>query len=96
MRSTEKPVLYVQHKHEGKTAMYPVSVHANRRSATVAKANLSHVIKSGDVAAAQLLAPSLKLTADGKLPTDVKFAILVLPYEPQAAVTESADDTFEF
>lgn len=96
MRSTEKPVLFVQHKHEGKTAMYPVSVHTNDRSAKVAKANLSHVIKSGDAEKAKALAPNLKLTADGKLPTDVKFAIVVLPYEPQAAVTESADDTFEF
>lgn len=96
MRSAEKHVLFVQHKHGGKVAMYPVSVHANARTAAPARAALSNAVKSGDKDAALKLAPSLKLAEDGALPTDVKYAIVVLPYEPVTETPASDVETFEF
>lgn len=95
-RATEKHVLFVQHKHAGKTAMYPVSVHTNAKTAGPARAALSAAVKANDSDAALKLAPSLKLAENGALPTDVKYAIVVLPYEPSVAATADDSESFEF
>lgn len=96
MRSPEKHVVIVRHPLGKGTATYPVSVHANAKTANLAKAQLAACVKAGDVAKVLALAPKFKLAEDGAVPADVKFAVVALPYEPSTPASEADGDTFEF
>jgi hypothetical protein len=96
MRSTEKHVLMVRHPVAKGHATYPVSVHANVKTAALHRARLASAVKAGDGNAVKTLAPNFKFTETGDLPADVKFAIVSLPYEPEAPAPVDDSETFEF
>lgn len=93
-RSTEKHVLIVRHKLDKGTATYPVSVHVNKLTATAHKVRLAEAVKARNVEAVKAIAPNFKFESDGSVPADVKYAVVVLPYDPPASAT--ADDTEAF
>lgn len=94
-KSTSKHVLMVRHAHGKGTATYPVSVHVSKQSADLFKGHLSSVLAAGDVEAVKALVPTFKTSEDGKLPTEVKFAIVVLPYDPARPETPESSNDFE-
>lgn len=95
MRSTEKHVLFAQQKIDGKVHVYPLSVHVNAKSAAAHKSLVSIAHQTGDVERVKALAPKVKTTTDGKLHDNIKFAVVELPYEPQAETVETSGDTFD-
>lgn len=94
-KSTSKHVLIARHQHGKGTATYPVSVHVSKMSAEAFKAYLAGVVATGDVEAVKALAPTFKTSEDGKLPTEVKYAIVVLPYDPALPGVEESGNDFE-
>lgn len=94
-KSTSKHVLIVRHAQGKGTATYPVSVHVSKLSAESFKNHLSSVVASGDVEHVKALVPTFKTSEDGKLPTEVKYAIVVLPYDPALPGVEDAGNDFE-
>lgn len=95
MKALERSVLFAQHKVGNQTVTYPISVHSGEKSAVAHKSLVSAAHKKGDVQGVMALAPKVKLTPEGKLHDNVKFAVTTLPYEPAVEVPESKDDTFE-
>ena len=92
-KSTSKHVLIARHAHGKGTATYPVSVHVSKMAADAVKAHAAGLITAGDAESVKALLPTFKLTEDGKLPTDVKWAVIVLPYDPALpGATESGND----
>jgi hypothetical protein len=94
MKALERSVLFAQQKIDGKVHTYPLSVHANEKSAKAHKAMLSAAHTAKDVQRVMALAPAVKLTADGKLHDNILFAVKTLPYEPTAEVAETTGDEF--
>lgn len=92
-KSTTKHVLIARHAHGKGTATYPVSVHVSKAAADTVKAHAAGLIAAGEPEPVKALLPTFKLTEDGKLPTDVKWAVVVLPYDPTLpGATESGND----
>jgi hypothetical protein len=94
MKALERTVLFAQQKIGTQTHTYPLSVHANERSAKAHKALVSAAHSKKDVQAVMALAPAVKLTEDGKLHDNIRFALKTLPYEPAAEVATSTEDEF--
>lgn len=95
MKALERTVLFARHKEGNQTVTYPISVHANEKSAVAHKSLVSAAHQRGDVQRVMALAPKVKLTADGKLHPETKWALVTLPYEPAAETPETTGDTFE-
>lgn len=94
-KSTSKHVLIARHAHGKGTATYPVSVHVSKMAADAVKAHAANLLTSGDAEAVRALFPTFKLTDDGKLPTDVKWAVVVLPYDPALPGQAESGNDFE-
>lgn len=95
MKSVKKVVLFARTT-EGKTThTRPVGVFANTKTALSYKAHLSAAHKSGSADAMKALDPGVKLTEDGKLFADSKWAILEVPYEPIPGASEDESESFE-
>jgi hypothetical protein len=94
-KSTTKHVLIVRHGQGKGTATYPVSVHVSKQSADSFKNHLAATIATGDDDAVKALAPTLKRSEDGKLPSDLKWAVVTLPYDPALPGVEEGANDFE-
>lgn len=94
MKALERSVLFAQQKINGKTETYPLSVHANEKLAQAHKARVSTAHSKGDVQGVMALAPRVKLSDTGKLHDNIKFAIVTLPYNPEAAELKTEGDEF--
>lgn len=94
-KSTSKHVLIARHPHGKGTATYPVSVHVNKPAADAVKAHAAGLVASKDVEALKALLPTFKTAEDGTIPTDVKWAVVVLPYDPTLPGVEASGNDFE-
>lgn len=94
-KSTQKHVLIARHAHGKGTATYPVSVHVSKLAADAVKAHAASLIAAGDPEPVKALLPSFKTTDDGKLPTEVKWAVVVLPYDPALPGQAESGNDFE-
>lgn len=96
MKPANRHVLMVRQPHGKGTITYPVSVHSNDKTAALHRARLASAVKAGDVGTVQALAPHFRLTEEGQVPTDVKYRVVALPYEPEGPAEASAGDDFDF
>lgn len=94
-KSTSKHVLIVRHPHGKGVATYPVSAHVSKMSAEAFKAHLSKTVATGDAEAVKALLPMFKTSEDGKLPTEVKYALVVVPYDPALPGSEESGNDFD-
>jgi hypothetical protein len=95
-RSTSKVVVFARHASGKGHTTYPVSVHANIKTANAFKAKIASAHKSGDAAATKALSPAVRTDEAGVLFPDTRWAIVEVPYEPEVPVEASAEDDFEF
>lgn len=94
MRSTSKVIL-LSRTTAGKTShTRPVGVFANSKTASAFRSVLTAAYATGSADAVKALDADVHLTEDGKLHTDVKWALLEVPYEPEVTVGTSEDSTF--
>lgn len=95
MRPIARHVLYVRHTVGKGHVTYPVSVHANRGTATEFRRKLETAHAAGDLPAVQALSPHIKLTDDGRLYDNIAFTVKELPYEPAKSSAQAAEDDFD-
>lgn len=94
-KSTSKHVLIARHASGKGTATYPVSVHVSKQAADAVKAHAAGLVASKDVEALTALLPTFKVGEDKVMPTDVKWAVVVLPYDPALPGSEESGNDFE-
>lgn len=94
-KSTSKHVLITRHAHGKGTATYPVSVHVSKTAAEAVKTHANGLITTGDAAALKALFPTFKFNETGDVPADVKWAVVVLPYDPALPGVEASGNDFD-
>lgn len=95
-KSTQKTIVFARHANGKGHTTYPVSVHVNEKTANLFKLRIAAAHKSGDVDAVKALSPAVRTDESGKLFADTRWALVVVPYEPEVPVEASNDDGFEF
>jgi hypothetical protein len=95
-RSTSKVVVFARHASGKGHTTYPVSIHANEKTASAFRAKIAAAHKSGDADAVKALSPAVRTDESGKLFPDTRWAIVEVPYEPEVPIEDSAEDNFEF
>jgi len=90
-KSLEKTILHAAGKVDGKAKMWIVAVFNDRKAAQPFAAMLKVHHASGNVDAVRKMDPSVPVSADGKLPVDVKFSASQAPYSPEVADLDDAD-----
>lgn len=94
MRSTSKVVLFSRTT-AGKTShTRPVGIFANTKTASAFRSVLTAAYATGSAEAVKALDAGVHLTEAGELHTDVKWALLEVPYEPEVTGGASEDSTF--
>ena len=94
MRSTSKVILFTRTT-AGKTShTRPVGVFANSKTASAYRSLLTSAYATGKPEAVKALDAGVALTESGELHTDVKWALLDVPYEPEAVAGDVESESF--